>query len=386
MQERSKPRILVAEDHAPLRRAICKILEKEGYTVLAAGNGAEALALMEQTPCDLILADIMMPEMDGYALYQAVRAHAEWATVPFVFLTARAEKDDVLKGKRLGAEDYITKPFDPQELLIVVRARLERGGHVRQAARAEFEQLKTQIITILGHELRTPLTFVMGYTDLALEEVATLPPAEMERFLHGIQRGTERLNRLVEDLLMALQLDSGQAERAFQKVAQLRRDLDAVVERAVQKYAAQAANRQVTMETEKQGELPPVRLSEEFFADALGRLIDNAIKFSPPGGRVRVTTRTADGWAEIAVADEGIGIAAEEIPHIFERFHQIGREQIEQQGVGLGLSIARDLIRLHGGEIVVDSQPGAGSTFTIRLPAAPPPLAEQSHENSRCPR
>jgi two-component system sensor histidine kinase SenX3 len=118
-------------------------------------------------------------------------------------------------------------------------------------------------------------------------------------------------------------------------------------------------------------DLPPVRMCEVFFVDALDRLLDNAFRFSRDRGkRVRVSVQTSGGRVEIAVQDEGIGIAANQVPYLFERFRQIDREQMEQQGTGLGLAIAHELIALHEGEIVVTSQIGAGSTFTIRLPAA----------------
>jgi signal transduction histidine kinase len=117
--------------------------------------------------------------------------------------------------------------------------------------------------------------------------------------------------------------------------------------------------------------LPQVRLCEPFLVDALGRLLDNAIRFSRDSGeRVSVDVRVSGPWVEIAVQDEGIGIASDQIPNLFERFRQIDRQHMEQQGAGLGLAIARELIDLHGGEITVDSQIGEGSTFTIRLPVA----------------
>jgi CheY-like chemotaxis protein len=118
--------VLVVEDRETLLEAIRDILEFEGYTVLTAGDGIEGLEVMEGSRPDLIVADILMPRMDGYALHEAVRSRPEWAAIPFIFLTAKSEKEDVLKGKLLGVEEYITKPFDPQELLLAVRTQL---GH-----------------------------------------------------------------------------------------------------------------------------------------------------------------------------------------------------------------------------------------------------------------
>jgi len=120
--------VLVVEDRESLLIAIQSILEAEGYTVLIATDGVKALQVMEEVRPDLILSDILMPKMDGYELYEAVRARPEWASIPFIFLTAKAEREDVSKGKDLGVEDYIIKPFEPEDLLLAVRARLDRSG------------------------------------------------------------------------------------------------------------------------------------------------------------------------------------------------------------------------------------------------------------------
>ena len=364
-------RILIVEDHESLLMIIRDMLDTEGYTVFTATDGVQALQIMEDARPDLILADIMMPRMDGYDLYRAVRARPEWVTIPFIFLTAKADREDVLKGRGLGAEDYITKPFDPQELLVAVRVRLGRARAIREAAETEFDQLKRQITTVLGHELRTPLTYVRGYTELALDDVSSLSPDDVQEFLLGIKQGADRLHRLVNDLLLLVRLDIGQVARDFHLLARVHRDLDGILECTTREYEQQAADHGVTLETKVEPDLPPVLLCDLLLVDALGRLVDNGIKFCRgEGKRVTVSGQAADGWVEMAVSDEGVGIPPEEIPHLFERFRQVDREQMEQQRAGLGLAIARELIHLHGGEIIVESMPGEGSTFTIRLPVA----------------
>ncbi|MBE9507384.1 MAG: hybrid sensor histidine kinase/response regulator [Chloroflexi bacterium] len=367
----SEQTILIVEDHGPLLSAVRAALESENYTVLTATDGVEALEAMEGTRPDLIVADIMMPRMDGEALYANVRARPEWVPIPFIFLTAKASKEDIMRGKALGAEDYITKPFDLQELLVAIRARLGRAQAIRKATTVEFDELKQQIVTILSHELRTPLTYIQGYTSLALDDVPTLPPDALQEFLEAIKRGADRLTRLVEDLLLLVRLDTGRAMEEFKLLVHTHHDLDAILERTVHQYEEQAAAHGVTLEIGTVPDLPPVRLCEPLFVDALGRLVDNGIKFSRGKGKlVTVSGRVTDGWIEVLVQDEGVGIAAEEIPHLFERFRQINREQMEQQGVGLGLAITKELIRLHGGEVTVESEPDVGSTFAIRLPIA----------------
>ena len=363
--------ILIVEDHQPLLRALQTVLEAQSFTVLAASDGLQALQLMEKSLPDLIVSDINMPRLDGYALYRAVRARPEWVPIPFVFLTARGHKEDVLKGKGLGAEDYLTKPVSPQELVVTIRARLERSQAIRQAREAEFEQHKEQIITILSHELRTPLSHVLGFTDLALDDALTLDREELRQFLSLIKKGAERLSRLFDNFILLVQLESGQGAKGFHELSSIQQDLAAVIRSTVRPYQAQAAERNLVLEMAIRPELPPVRLHPSFFVDALGRLLDNACKFSHgEGKRVTVSAQADNGWLEVAVSDEGVGIPADKLAHLFERFRQIDRERMEQQGTGLGLAIAQGLIRLHGGEITAESEFGVGSTFTIRLPAA----------------
>jgi two-component system sensor histidine kinase/response regulator len=364
-----KQHILIVEDHEPLLAAIQHVLELEDYAVLTASDGIEALQVMEEIQPDLIVADIMMPRMNGYDFYEAVRERPEWVPIPFIFLTARAEKEDMLKGKALGVEDYIVKPFDPEELLIAVQARLGRAQAIQEASEAGFEKLKQQIINTLSHELRTPLTYIQGYTALALEDASS--HGELEDFLSAIKEGADRLTRLVEDMLLLVQMDTGQAAMDFESLARTRPDLDAIVESTAKKYTGQASQQGLTLKVQTPPNLPQVRLCEPFFVDALSRLLDNAIRFSRDKGElVRVSIQADDEWVEITVQDDGIGIASDQIPHLFERFRQIDRQQLEQQGAGLGLAIAQELISLHGGKISVASQLGEGATFTIQLPVA----------------
>jgi len=363
----NKYRILVVDDHEPLLKAIQGILEEEDYTVYTAPDGAKALEQMEKVHPNLVIADIMMPRMDGHELYKAIRDQPKWVTTPFIFLTAKAEKGDIILGKSLGAEDYLTKPFDPQELVVAVASRLRRATDIQQAAEAQFDILKKQMANVLGHELRTPLTYVRGYTELALENASTTD--ELQDFLNGIKRGADRLNRLVEDLMLLVQIDTGRTASEFHDLVQLHPDLEAVLIATIQRHKRQAAEQSVMLELTVEPNLPPVMLCPPIFMNALSRLISNAIKFSwGDMKRVKIIARATNEWVEIAVSDEGIGIAIHELPQLFIRFQQIRREEMEQQGAGLGLALSKELVQLHNGEITVESVEGEGSTFTIRLP------------------
>jgi signal transduction histidine kinase len=312
-----------------------------------------------------------MRPITGYQFYQRVRARQDWISIPFIFLTVKTSREDMLRAKALGVEDYLTKPFDPQELLVTVRAQLARSEALEEAAGAEMEELKDQIVKVLGHELRTPLTYIRCYADLARESASRLPNGNLEKHLSGLRHGADRLTVLAEDIVLLTQLGTKHAEEGFWRNLPLCHDLGEVLEDLAPQYARQAAEHGVTLTTTAEPDLPPVCLHPPYFANALGRLIDNAIKFSHEADdRVIVSARRVRDWVEVAVSDEGVGIPAEKIPTLFERFRQIGRQEMEQQGMGLGLVIARRLIDLHHGEITVESTAGRGSTFTIRLPAA----------------
>ena len=361
--------ILVVEDHDLLLVAIRDVLEMEGYQVVTAGDGLAALETMENITPDLIVADISMPRMDGYRFFEAVRSRPEWVPIPFVFLTARAEREDRLKGKEMGAEDYLIKPFDPPELLVVVRSRIGRAEAIREAAETEFESLKQQIVTLLSHELRTPLTSVYGYTELALEDAASLSTNEFEQYLLGIRRGADRLRGLVEDLLMVVRLSTGQVDREFELLATVNHDWAKAIEHVARLGELQVAEKGIVFDVDIPSDLPPLRIYENFLSDAVERLIDNAIKFSrKKGKRIGVKVSSTDGWVEISVEDEGVGISAAGLEKLFELFRQLDRQKMEQQGSGLGLAIAMGMIGCMGGKITVESELDQGSTFTIHLP------------------
>jgi two-component system, sensor histidine kinase and response regulator len=366
-----KPRILVVEDHEAMLTAISSILKSDGYAVTIATDGVEALQIMKEITPDLILADIMMPRMNGFALYKEVRADPKWVSVPFIFLTAKSEKEDILRGKALGAEDYIVKPFSPQELSVAVRARLKRARAIESAAQAEFDELKQQIATVLGHELRTPLTYISGYTELALDDISDMPPNSVQDFLQGIKMGADRLVKLVEDLLLLVRLDTGQVEKDIQDHSSEHKNLGEVVRDTVQRYEKQAQRLEVPLDVNVKPNIPTVRIHELHLVNALGRLVENGLKFSRgKGSPVTVNVQPLGDGVEIAVSDKGIGIPPHKQPLLFERFCQIDREKMEQSGTGVGLAIAKELLEAQGGEITVDSTPGEGSTFAIWLPIA----------------
>ncbi len=366
--ETSRSHILLVDDDRAILEGVADLLSLHGYDVMTAASAKSALKVMQQQVPDLVISDIMMPGMDGYAFYEAVRDNPAWTPIPFIFLTARGQPTDVRRGQSLGADAYVTKPFDPEDLLIAVKARLRRARDIQAAAMSDVEKMKKRLITAFSHELRTPLTIIYGYVNMLRDEHGDLPEAEVDTMLESMHRGTQRLVDLVSDLMLMLQLESGVVELEIE-LGKGRMSLPRIVEKVADRYRRDAQERGVTLTTEIDPALAELRFSL-YLDDALSRLIDNAIKFSPQGtGAVHVAATRNGGDARIAVTDNGIGIDPAKLQVIFEQFEQLDRDLLEQQGVGLGLSLARRLVDLHRGWIEVVSQPGKGSTFTIHLPA-----------------
>lgn len=363
--------ILIADDDNTLRSLLHDLLTRDGYQVLSASNGSEALIEMNKRRPDAIIADIMMPNMDGYSFYEAVRQKNEWVSIPFIFLTAKGEHEDIMRGKAMGAEDYLLKPFASQDLLVILQARLKRSVAIETAMRADTNLLKEQIIGILGHELRTPLTFISGYTDLALANAAQLPNPEFRKFLMGIKFGSDRLMRLIMDLLMVFEIQSNIVAQNFDAKTEQGPGLKKLIAGIIAEHRQEAQQKGVQLDIQLPENLPPVHIDHVLFHDALGRLISNGIKFTASdNGHVSITAETATDQVKIQISDNGVGMTQEEMALLFEPFRQINRDEMEQQGLGIGLYIAQQLIHLHKGDIAVSSRPGFGSRFTIQLPHA----------------
>ncbi len=363
-----KPVVLVVDDDPILLSSVADILRVGGYDMLTAANGLEALTVMHRQTPDLILADVMMPEMDGFAFYQAVRDNPEWAPIPFIFLSALGEQSDVRRGYTLGADHYLVKPFEPEDLLIAVESRLRRTAEVRSAVQQEVDRVKHRLVNVFSHELRTPLTFIYGYLSLLQESPHMLGDEAVDEILAGMRRGTDRLVALVEDLLLITYLDSGMLSLEMDRHCR-HVNLSIEIQEAVRRHSLEAEEKGITISMIVPHDLAVLGIPN-YLQDIFHRLIDNAIKFSPTNGRVWVRARQQDGMIAVEVRDQGVGIPLEQQRYLFDRLTQIDRERQEQRGVGLGLAIADRLTRLHGGTIEVESAPGQGSTFTVMLPLA----------------
>ena len=366
----SQQHILVVEDDTSLRLVIQDVLDAAGYKTYPAAHGQEALEMLGWLRADLIISDIMMPVMDGYQFFSEVRTRAEWSHIPFIFLSARGSKLDILAGKKLGVDDYLIKPFDAEELLVAVSSKLAIAARWRQVQAMELSQIKQNILRALNHEFRTPLTYITAYTEILAESGGQLGQEDFAEFCGAILKGSERLQKLIDDFLFLAQLETGEAQLTFESRRIAIEHWGSLLQDCVLPYRSEAAEKGLELELSVSRDARPVVADMVFLQNAVGRLLHNAIKFTPEGaGPITIRAFQEGDQFCIAIQDCGIGIPPEELVNIFQPLHQVDRDKMEQQGSGSGLAIAHALITMHGGEIQVESKPGEGSVFCIALPA-----------------
>jgi two-component system, sensor histidine kinase and response regulator len=365
--------ILFVEDNEDLRQNATMVLNLEGYNVQVASDGREALALLDDgfVP-DLIVSDIMMPNIDGYEFFQAVRQRNHLKTVPFIFLTALGSRRDVSVGKLMGADDYLVKPFEPEEFLIAIQNKLQRTAEIRAEAAEKLDGARRVLVQLLSHELRTPLTYVTGGFALLAEEMQGLQQNELTEdvriSLDLIQNGTQRLNRLAEQMVLYAQIISGFVSRRIETSGEPL-ELTQVTYDAQVTLMVLAQERNIIFEQHDPADDGLFVIGvRELLVTAVGEVLRNAVMFSPPGGTVTLQMLYDGPLGVLTISDNGSGIAPEDRATVWEILVQSNRERNEQQGAGMGLPLARGLIEAHGGTIHLQSEQGRGTQVTIQLP------------------
>jgi two-component system, sensor histidine kinase and response regulator len=402
--------ILIVEDSPTEAQELQEILERHGYRVTAAADCQEALNMARQHKPDLILSDIMMPQMDGYELCRAIRADAFLTDVPVILVTALSDPEDVIRGMECRADNFIIKPYDENQLLARVQLALENRGRQSGGNRLEvfFNGRKhviaadgLQMLNLLlstcepaiqrnkemtlaqvtlqrrnsslevanqeleafsssvAHELRLPLGNVYGWSSLLLDRFAGQMPQEAERMLQNVRAGARRMQHLIEDLL---RLSRVSRQELFKQTV----DLQALVQEVVGDLREKQGERQVEVQI---GALPKCVGDHPLLKQALANLLSNAFKFTSKTEHARVEAGCARRGSEIVyfVKDNGAGFDmkhASKLFGVFQRLHKAG----QFDGTGVGLSIAHRIIQRHGGRIWAEAEVGKGAAFYFTLP------------------
>lgn len=360
-------KILVIEDEKNIRNRIVDTLElaEEPYQIFAAQHGREGLEMAKREMPDLIISDVMMPEMNGYEVLKALRSDEATATIPFIFLSAKADISHIREGMNLGADDYLPKPFSIDELLSVVATRLQRQETHERRSQHELEVMRLRIASSLPHEFRTPLSGLIGFSEM-LRGYKNLDDEAIMMMLDQIRSNTERLQRLVENFLLFSQIE----------VATLRLKTPFVFPNIVENFTADLLEERVHSVAGKykrssdlhinlSGGMLPV--ATVHLRKIVEELVDNACKFSAIGTPITITSSLDNGIYLLRVADVGRGMTKESIEMI-DAYVQFDREVYEQQGIGLGLALVKRIVRAYNGTIDIHSKLSGGTAITITFP------------------
>ena len=353
-------KILVVEDEQDIREDILKMLGYEGFEAIGAENGRAGVLLARQQHPDLIICDIIMPGLNGYQVLSILRGIPATMTIPFIFLTAKATRDDMRKGMRLGADDYLSKPFTISELLAAIQARLER----QKTMSNQLDDLRLSLGVIMPSEIRNALTGILGFADF-LKTPEMLPSlGEVAEIGKVIFESGEQLQRLVENYLIYTELKILQYKHEDSS-AWLSKELIEAEEFIAffSRYKSKRCHR--AHDLSLQLDRATISFSSKTLQKILIELLDNAFKFSEPGQGVRVVSTINEQEFSLHVFDEGRGMTQEQILHI-ERFTYFEENWYEQQqGSGMGLIIAQLLAGICGGKLTIVSKSGVGTKVTV---------------------
>ncbi|MBI4665307.1 MAG: hybrid sensor histidine kinase/response regulator [Nitrospinae bacterium] len=367
----SAPVILAVDDDESNLLMLKRPLTKEGYLLITAMSGPDALEILRSRPVDVVLLDWMMPEMTGLEVLRAIKADPALSLIPVIMVTARSGPEDLKEGLDTGANDYLRKPVDRMELLARVKAALRERRMKLELVDAneslkELNKMKDEFISILSHDLRTPLSIIIGYSHAVISGMMGSADQQATMALDIINKSAKRQLALVDNLLDLARIEAG-AMTLEKKPARLGDLLSECVKGVG--VVADIKNISLTLEA-PEGE-PEINLDETKIIQAINNLVANAIKFTPQGGSVTVTYSITGGEAVTRVKDTGPGIAPEDTGKLFEKFTQLKTKATGgEKGAGLGLTIAQKVVELHGGKLWVESQPGEGASFIFSLPLA----------------
>jgi len=373
-----KERILVVDDEASVREMVSKMVSLIGHETVVAGSGKEALEILKNEPFSIVVTDIRMPEMDGFELMKAIRDL--FPDVYVICMTAHGGSYTYSDVVAVGAKDYITKPFTIDEMRAklnrVIREKdlftdLTKKSTELERANEELkrlDQLKSTFISSVSHELRTPLTVIKEFISLMLEGHVGALSEDQREYLGIANKNIIRLTNLIETLLDFSRIESGKGLKLrFEPI----RLMD-VVEDAVMTFSQQLEEKRITLENRLDPDIPPILIDRNRLVEVFINLIGNGIKFTPPGGKITIDSRGLTekrDYLKIVVTDTGVGISAEDLPKVFERFYQGGRTQTGLiTGTGLGLAIVKEIVGAHQGDIHAESKLGGGASFVFTLP------------------
>ena len=371
--------ILVVDDEPNNFDVIEALLSEYDYELHYAANGKSAIASLTAFQPDLILLDVMMPEMDGIEVCKWIKASELWQTVPIIMVTALSSKTDMANCLNAGADDFISKPINSIELRARVHSMLrikqqydniKTLSHIQantiNILESTLNELRGTLASRMSHELNTPLNGIIGTIAMLKEDIESMDIAEIHEMLGWADESARRLESLTKKFLIYLELEVSPSRQESFKVAHTKFSRD-MIESSLKSYVKDLKRSDDLQFDLKEAE---IALSDRYLLTILHELVDNAVKFSTAGKMIKISSQVAENMFNLSVKDLGRGMTNEQINRI-DAFVQFERKNYEQQGIGLGLRVVKKIVELAGGNFSITSIYQQETTVYISLPLYP---------------
>ncbi|MGB7532240.1 MAG: hybrid sensor histidine kinase/response regulator [Halobacteriota archaeon] len=362
VEDKEKPKILIVEDDLEMGKSLSDVLKAKGYSPLVVLTGKEGVAVAKEEDISLALIDLKLPDIPGIEVLKEIKKNSPRTEA--IILTAFASLDTAMEAVNLGAFSYLEKPYDVERLLLDIRRALERKW-AEEALRKSFEKLqeqdkmKTDFLNVAYHEMRTPLAPIVANASLLEQGDLT---DKQKRSVFIIEKSAEQLEKLINRLLEVTRIDAGKVELRLKEVL-----IPEIVKNvlAYLKPLADAKKQTISIDVPERIEIEG---DEQKITAIFDNLASNAIKYTGENGRIDIKVADRGEDIVVSIADTGIGISEEQLSMVFERFFMADTSLSRKGGLGLGLSIVQEYVKLHGGKVWATSELGKGSNFFFTVP------------------
>lgn len=365
-------KILIVDDDRINLRILSGILRSENYSLTQAESGEAALEAYAAQPPDLVLLDVMLPGMDGFEICRHLKATYGADSAPVIFITAKAESDDVVQGLAAGGADYLPKPFKPKEVLARIRTHLQSRLLIERQ-KLLVDQLskanaaKNRFLGMAAHDLRNPLASIRGLAEFLTDGTVGALTPDQQDLVSTIHSASQSMLDLVNELLDLATIEAGELKLMLEP-----HDLAALLEKSVFLNNIEAAKKGTKVTLAKHPELVRPKIDSAKIRQVADNLISNAIKFSPPGSEITVEVNVGADSCGFSVKDQGPGIPAAERDKLFKDFGKLSvKPTAGEKSTGLGLAICRKIVDAHAGSIMAQNLPIRGCEFRVTLPSTP---------------
>lgn len=369
--------ILIIEDSLTDSALIEAILRGAGFLARTGIDGEECFEILRVFHPDLILLDIVLPGIDGFEICARLKERVEYHDVPVIFLSSRNAKEDIVRGFESGGSDYIMKPVDARELLARIRNHiaLKKSRDVIEAyieklnyeyiEREKLDFLKDRFLAMISHDLKNPIVDLQRTLEDVLASCGHGENDPMRTTLMGMKRTLEYTRLLLNDLLDIATIESGKPELSVSEV-----DYRTFLEGVLVQKRPRAADRDIDINLSITGDIPPVYLDAKKITQVINNIVENALRYSPPGVPIDVLVDVIGRSVRTRIVDHGSGIPEEMQKYIFDRYKRVRGKNATygEEGSGLGLAIVKNIVEAHRGTVGVSSEPGEGTCFYFNLP------------------